>query len=238
MGETANKNKILLVDDAKEIQDLVSHILSADYNVVVSPSLADAGFKLKNEHFDLVLLDLGLPDGDGFELFKMAEAKELPVVILSARRETPQKVMGFYLGVEDYIEKPFNQLEFKARIDSRMKKLKQQRMNSLTYRIGPLDFYPDQLSVVGKDGEFSKKIDLTPIEFKLLAILAKSPEQVFSREELISLVRQETPNMVERGIDSHISRLRKKLTKFNCFVSSSYGQGYFFKTGGPQGHHG
>ena len=231
MGEILGPNKVLLVDDSKEIQDLVSYILSDDYSLEVSPSLLDASLKLKSDKFDLVLLDLGLPDGNGFEFFKLAEARGISVVILSGRRETSEKVMGYYLGVEDYIEKPFNQLEFKARIDSRIKKLRQQKTNKLTYQVGPLEFFPDQQTVVGKVDEVSKNIDFTPIEFRLLLILAKSPERVFSRGELINLVRQETPNMVERGIDSHISRIRKKLTKYDCQVSSSYGQGYFFKTG-------
>ncbi len=223
--------RILLVEDSKETQDLVLHILGRDFLVDVATSLSEAFQRLQERRFDLLLLDLGLPDGTGFDLCKRIiqdSAYELPVVILSARTEVPDKVMGFYLGIEDYIEKPFNPIEFRARVESRLKKTAFKKNTGQIFRVGSLEFDLNNHRLNVVEGENRKSVDLTSIEFKILLTLAKKPGNVFSRNDLIQSVWFDSTNIVERGIDTHISHIRKKLGTLSRVIHSAYGAGYRF----------
>ena len=211
---------------------MVQHALESSYIVDVAASLQRGEELIGTNSYDLIILDLNLPDGSGFDFFRKHQSNsrftETPIIILSAKTEVPEKVMGFYLGIDDYVEKPFNPFELKARIDARIRKKQFQKIKSNVYKINNCEFSLDKQALfIVSDGD-KELLDLTPIEFRLLLTLAQSPEKVFSRDDLIETVWHDSPSMVARGVDTHISHLRKKLGTRSYLIQSSYGEGYYF----------
>ncbi len=230
------KQKLLLVEDNKEIQALVVATLK-DYQMVCAGTLGEAHRLLETDQFSLVLLDVHLPDGDGFQfvlkLQSIGLAKEIPVIFLTARAETLDKVMGFRLGAEDYITKPFDCLELKARVEARLKRLTDREAQEGFFTNGTLSF--DLLrarATVSIDGT-SKPVSLTPFEFKLLLYLAKHEEHVLSREQLVENVWEDGLNVSDRTVDTHMSHLRQKIRGSGFSIQSVYGEGYRFSRVSP-----
>lgn len=227
--DTASDMKsILVVEDSEEIQMIVERSLSNFYRVTLVGSLSQARSYIQKLKFDLIILDLSLPDGDGLqfcsELKSSSQACEIPVIILSAKNSIKDKAEGFQLGIEDYITKPFDPSELKIRIESRLKKISEFKRHSDQIEVGNLmlDLSSRSISCINDN----KNIDLSTKEFAILVYLARHIEQVKSRQDIINAVWGQGCHMTNRTIDSHICRIRKKIASDILNIEAITSSGY------------
>lgn len=225
-------HQILLVDDSKDCYDLISAALKSSFEVHWASNLNEAKALLTSRSFDLVLLDIMLPDGDGYQLCTMIQnleqTKDVPVVFLTAKDEVTDKVMGFSLGADDYIVKPFQPLELRARVEGRLKKVRQRQAEEEVIWKNDLQInLSTQKAFIVKEGK-KEDLRLTPIEFKVLLCLARRESHVFSRDQLLTAVWGENVFVMDRSVDTYISKLRKKLGQRSHYVQSIHGSGYCF----------
>lgn len=223
--------KILLIEDEKEIQELVSYNLTREgYDVKVAGDGKKGLEMVYAEHPDLVLLDVMLPELDGYEVCKAIrsnnESTNLPIIMLSARDEVADKVIGLELGADDYVTKPFSPRELLARVKARFREGKRNNGPEKEKAIiwGDLELWPDSYiaSVAGEN------MNLTAKEFELLHIFINRPNQVFSREYLMQKVWGYQTSSDTRTVDVHISNLRNKLKSLGPIIESVRGIGYRF----------
>jgi two-component system phosphate regulon response regulator PhoB len=227
--------EILVVEDNAEMKILIEGALD-DYHLFFASTLKEAAQFLSKKKYSLILLDLGLPDGDGFklltELTSNAENRNLPVIILSGKSETANKVMAFSIGAEDFISKPFDPIELKARVAAKIKKSQQMAEKSEIIKIADLTInIPKQKVWISQKSGSQQEVDLTSLEFRLLITLAKSPERVYSREFLLDAVWGKAINITDRTVDTHIGHLRKKLSGSKTKIDTVIGSGYRFILG-------
>ena len=219
---------MLLVEDNIEIQKIAVEVLRPNLVKAVG-TLKAAEEVLSSEKFDLLILDISLPDGDGIKFYAKMQGEgevDLPVVFLTCETDPAEKVTAFTLGAEDYITKPFNHSEFRARIESKLKKQKLQREKKDEIKVGNLVLNITLQRAIVFAGGRSIQLDLTPHEFKLLTLLAKNMESVFTREYLLDEVWGRNVHVVDSTINTHISNLRKKLKGSTHTIRSVYGTGY------------
>lgn len=232
-------SKILLIEDNHEMQFTISQILS-DHPLSVTGSLKEAKEKLSCESIHLILLDVSLPDGDGFKfcayLQNTESTKDIPVLFLTSKSDTMDKVMGLSLGAEDYITKPFDMQEFKARVETRLRKINKEKKKIDSICKGNLKIIPSQYRATIKDTAQIKEtsLDLTPLEFKILLFLVQHEDQILSRSQIIDSLWGNEINIIDRTIDGHISQLRKKISESSCQIQSVYGAGYCFTQTPPK----
>lgn len=226
--------KLLVVEDSPEFQLMIKSALGRGLQLEVCSSLNEARQKVHSDSFDLILLDVVLPDGSGFEFCSELQNGErtqsVPVIFLSGQQTVKDKVLGLTLGAEDYVTKPFDPTELKARVDSKLRKNQIKAQDETTIERGPLKMnlpnYSAIMSVSGKD----TKLDLTPIEYKILYRLAKNPGYILTRQQLIDAVWGVGAYIEDRSVDKHISSLRKKLGDFSNHIRTVSGLGYQFVT--------
>lgn len=224
--------KILCVDDSPEVFMFLKAVLN-DYELIQASDLKSAIHTLKTNQneIDLVLLDVSLPDGNGIkslsDLKQIITNKVIPFVMLTNDDDILSKVAAFGLGADDYIQKPPNAAELKARVQARIRSAKVQQKESDTIKLGTLTINLDKIIVsIEKMNGKIEQIDLTPIEFKILKLLCSYPNQVFSRNQLIDSVWGIGKFITERTVDAHISHLRKKISESNVLVSTVLSTGY------------
>jgi two-component system catabolic regulation response regulator CreB len=228
--------QVLLVEDAKDCQVIVRETLAKVAEVKIAPTLGEARALLRRERFDLMILDMNLPDGDGLEFFSEIQSQEVPVIFLTAKGEAAMQVTAFSLGADDYIVKPLRPIEFRARVEAKLKKLAHRRSIDTTLVRGDLriELGAQRATLVGEGGE-RRDLDLTGREFKLLYHLARHEGTVFSREQLIAAVWGESVHVLDRTVDTHVYTLRKKLDTHAHYVESEVGLGYRLNTAGKRG---
>ncbi len=224
--------EILVVEDSPEIKILLESSLS-DYSLHFCTTLREAREVVSHHSFQLIMLDIGLPDGDGLkflaELSTIPQTKNVPVMILSSKTETSNKIMAFSIGAEDFISKPFDPLELQARVAAKLKKMDRAQSRSELVRIGDLsiDFIKQKAALhLDAAGAHIEVLDLTTLEFKLLSYFARSPERVFSREQLLNEVWGSDINITDRTVDTHVGHLRKKIAKSKMKIETVVGAGY------------
>jgi len=210
-----NECKILIIDDDIEIVQLLKLLLASEGFGVVSSTTAFGGLELfKKNKFSLVILDLGLPDLDGEHLCKiLRKESDVPIIILSAKENVTAKVLCFEYGADDYITKPFENMEFLARVKAIMRRCCTERdedsQGKITYKGLCVDI--NSRKVAFKDVE----IEFTPKEFDVLVYLLKNAGQIVSREQIIKeLWGANTLYKWSRSLDVHIQHIRNKLSKF------------------------
>jgi DNA-binding response OmpR family regulator len=223
---------ILIVEDDRATQTFLGDNLVADgYELLAAATMADAGRRLARSYPDLMILDLGLPDGDGLEL--IAEIRgadrhaspidpELPLLVLSGRGAELDRLRGFERGCDDYLVKPFSYAELRVRVEALLRRTRV-RPRSGRIRVGPLalDAISRQVWLDGRQVWLSNK------EFALLRALAAEPTRVFTREELLRGVWGYEEVCATRTLDSHASRLRQKLSGGgHKFVVNVWGVGF------------
>lgn len=227
---------VLIVDDEPHILSfLEDNLVSDDFDVVTASSLAKARARLLAHHPECILLDVGLPDGSGFELCReIRNADPLvtrtdpntPIIMLTARGEDTDRVRGFQRGADDYVVKPFHYPELLGRIGALMRRARGAAAYDSLHVAGvTIDTVTREVSL---NGQF---IDLSAKEFQLLTTLAREPRRVFRKQELLELVWGYRAVGSTRTLDSHASRLRRKLRPFaggRDFVSNVWGVGYRF----------
>ena len=221
--------KILSIEDSAEFQILIQASLGKVYQVEKAASLAEARAKIEAHDFSLILLDVGLPDGDGFvfctELKNNPRVANLPVVFLTGKTDTMHKVMAFNLGAEDYLVKPFDPLELKARVDVRLKRLQ----GGSPQKVLPglkIDFHRSLVEIESERGW--EALELTSTEYKILTFLVQNQGAILSRNQIIDHVWGNKVFILDRNVDSHISALRKKMHPHAAYIRAVHGLGYKF----------
>lgn len=220
-------NLIAIVDDEEDINQLLSmHLTNAGFSI---ESFADAESFLSfiNSHIpSLVILDLMLPDADGLDICKYLKKHEylssIPIIILSAKAEEIDKVIGLELGADDYITKPFSPRELVARVKVilRRQSSEDKSRKMVIGDILVIDFEKREVVVIGN------KIELTPTEFGILELLSTKKGWVYNREQILDYLWKEHKGVNGRTIDVHIRNLREKLGEASKFIKSVRGIGY------------
>lgn len=222
---------ILLVEDSKEIFAMVTQAVEAIANISWETTLEGAREALKKEQFDLVLLDIELPDGNGVELCSEIQALNnyTPIFFLTSHKELSEKVLGFSAGADDYITKPFAPLELKARVEAKFKKndMLKKKSDQLKWREIQINKARQEVHIIHNENEL-QKIDLTALEFKLLMYFANRPHEVISRDKILDDLWGEDVHVYSRSVDTHVSKLRKKLESVSHIIESIHGSGYKF----------
>ena len=224
--------KILVVDDEKLlVKGIKFNLENEGYQVSTAYDGASAVELAKKEEFDLIILDLMMPVLSGTEAcMQIREFSDVPVIMLTARSEDADKLMGFACGADDYLTKPFNILELKARIRALLKRTapKPEPQETEKVTVGELSLDTRQRVAV-RDGEV---IELTAKEYDLIELLIKNPGRVYSRESLMDLVWGYSYAGDYRTVDVHIRRLREKLERVPAepvHIMTKWGVGYYFK---------
>ncbi|UCH45066.1 MAG: response regulator transcription factor [Nitrospiraceae bacterium] len=223
MGE----KKILVVEDEEKISDLVKAYLEKEgFSVKVANTGQNAISSVK-EGFDLIILDLMLPDMDGEDICEtIREDSDIPIIMLTAKSEEEDRVKGLGIGADDYVVKPFSPRELVARVKALLRRVQGKKEKS-SFNRGNLVIDSSRYEVV-KHGE---AIVLTSTEFKLLQCLANSPGQVFSRLQLVNVILGYDFEGYDRTIDAHIKNIRHKIEddpKESQYIKTVYGVGYRF----------
>lgn len=224
MGKT-----ILMVDDQRNIRTLVELYLTQEgFRVVSAANGREALFLARQEKPDLIILDIMMPEMNGFE-FLRAHLKErnTPIIMLTAKIEENDRVLGLEMGADDYVTKPFSPRELTARVRAVLRRMERETIEGALLRVG--DITLDE--VMHRVWVEEKTIDLTPTEFELLAIFMRTPGRVFSRWELMERLQGEATEGVERTIDVHIRNLRTKIEtdpRQPRYIETVYGVGYRF----------
>lgn len=217
--------KILCVEDSSVTAQLLKTLLSG-YDVTIAKSLQEARASLAKDKFSLLLLDIELPDGTGFEL--MAELGDnvrfTPVIFLTGRLDFASKASAFALGADDFIVKPFDPKDVRLRIDSKLRKMAVLEQRDQILTIGNLVCNVQEQRLHKKDG--GQSIDLTSLEFRIFRLLATAPNKIFTRPEILERVWGQTISVTERAVDVHISNLRKKLEGTGVNIDAIVGTGY------------
>ncbi|HHV65384.1 MAG TPA: response regulator transcription factor [Peptococcaceae bacterium] len=230
--------KILIVDDEELlVKGLKRSLESEGFETDTAYTGSQALEKSLNQHFDLIILDLMLPEIDGFEVFRrVRQVSQVPVIMVTAKGEDVDKIIGLELGADDYLAKPFNTRELIARIKAVLRRSSGQdtdlrSSNTGLIRAGANVMLNVSRRTVSVEG---KEIDtLTAKEFDLLLLLAKHPGQIFTREDLIRLVWGYDYVGEDRTVDVHIRRLRDKIEPDPAhprYVQTKWGVGYYFQT--------
>jgi DNA-binding response OmpR family regulator len=219
--------KILVVEDEAKIVKLVrSYLEQAGFAVVEAGDGQTALIQARREKPDLVVLDLGLPGIDGLEVARtLRRERETPIIMLTARIEDTDKIVGLELGADDYITKPFNPRELVARVRAVLRRTSGAAPTAEILRAGALvlDVGAHQVTLNGR------ALELTPTEFELLAVLLQNPGRAFTRLELLDRVQGDAYEGYERTIDAHIKNLRAKLgddPRHPRYIQTVFGVGY------------
>lgn len=224
--------KVLLVEDEEAHRLVIKKALQGHCELVVANSFHEGVSKLDEGSYELFILDIMLGDGDGFDLcarIRKAEThRRTPVMFLTAKSEVSSKVLGFTLGADDYIVKPCDPSELRARVDSKLRWSREAVEGEKTLVQGPFTFHLEMQRLdVEKDGE-QHTMEFTPLEFKLLYYLASHKDHILSRDQILDAVWGKTTNVLDRSVDTYIAALRRKLGEFKKCIKSVHGVGYKF----------
>ena len=222
---------ILIVDDEPKIVQVVRDYLErAGYRVHVAYEGKSALAVARSEKPDMIILDLGLPEMDGLDVTReLRRLSDMPIIMLTARSEETDKLIGLELGADDYVTKPFSPKELVARVRALFRRIESHRETppeivraaDLT-----LDMPRMRVTALGRQIE-----DLTPTEFELLATMAQSPGRVFTRAQLLDRIHGVAFESYERAIDAHIKNIRRKIERNShepAYILTVYGVGYRF----------
>jgi two-component system, OmpR family, alkaline phosphatase synthesis response regulator PhoP len=220
---------ILVVDDEPRIAQIARDYLErAGYGVTTADNGADALAAARTRHPDLIVLDLGLPHVDGLDVTRaLRKQSNVPIIMLTARVEESDKLVGLELGADDYMTKPFSPRELVARVRAVFRRIDAASDRGEVIRAG--DVTLDRTRMRAEAG--GRRLELTPTEFELLATLARQPGRVFTRAQLLDVVGGLVADSFERAIDAHVKNLRRKLEpdpRNPRYVLTVYGVGYRF----------
>ncbi len=224
--------KTLIIDDDIKLQKLLKEYLEK-FGFIISSKLngADISEFIKVEAPDIIILDIMLPDADGLDLLKIIRNNyDIPVIMLTARGEDTDRIIGLELGADDYLSKPFNPRELQARMKAILRRSNIERsqkdegefiisgnlrLNKATYMLSNM----------------KKEVELSTTEYKILEVLMRNPNRVLSRDELMNLARGRDFMAFDRSIDVHISKLRSKVESISGYknqIKTVWGTGYMF----------
>jgi len=232
-GDSVNsgKSRILIIDDDKRFCRLVADYLAPmSYEILMAHTGPDGAAKAIAESWAAVILDVMLPGMDGFEVLKqIRKSSDVPVLMLTARGDEADRIVGLEIGADDYLPKTFSSRELLARLRAvtrrRSRLLTQEEEREPAITVGPMAIDPNTRTAACGD----RCLDLTPVEFDLLLSLARAKGRIKSREQLLDEIRDRNYDVFDRSIDVHISALRKKLgddAKDPRFIKTIRSAGY------------
>ncbi|PTV93241.1 two-component system response regulator ResD [Halanaerobium saccharolyticum] len=232
-----NNKKILLIEDDKNIFELVKAMFNSYNTEVVFKKDGKSGYKEAIENdYDLILLDIMLPEMDGWEICKKLKEKKVytPIIMLTAKAEEADKVLGLEIGADDYVTKPFSPRELRARIKAVLRRTEnQKRENNSNSEVYDFSNFKFKLDNDDKSVSINNQIiSFAPREFELFEFMIKNYNKVFSRKNLLKNIWGAENNQEIRTIDEHIKRIRRKLKEKNInnkFIKTIWGTGYKFK---------
>jgi DNA-binding response OmpR family regulator len=220
---------ILVVDDERRLVSLVqNYLIQEGYRVVVAYDGREALEVARLEKPDLIVLDVMMPEMDGYEFMRRYQSEQdAPIILLTARVEEDDKVIGLELGADDYITKPFRPRELVARVRAVLRRAGKSEPTAQVLRVADVCLDRETHSVTVSD----QQIDLTPSEFDLLMTLMSTPGRVYTRLDLLDVLQGVRYEGYERTIDTHIKNLRSKIepdTRSPRYIETVYGVGYRF----------
>lgn len=233
---------LLLIEDSEDVRNMVTALLGRDHQITWAGTLADARRTLaEKKRFDLVLLDVDLPDGNGVEFLGSGLQEGTAVILLTAYDSVNTRVRGFTFGAEDFIAKPFDPVEFQVRVTNRLKHLarrdtKPAPMSNL--RAGQLELDLEKqrafdlrpVSGVGIQASAvppqRRELDLTPVEFRLLLLFIRENGSIVPRETILTQVWGNEIHVSPRVVDHHVCAVRRKIADTGTKIESIYGVGY------------
>ena len=229
--------RILIVDDEKLIVKGLAFSLEQDGNTVDCAFDGEEAIdKIRANEYDIVLLDLMLPKLNGYEVCeKVREFSSVPIIMLTAKSEDDDKIMGLEYGADDYVTKPFNTLELKARIKAVLRRAGHatDRPQKAAVPVGTIETGSIRLEINNRRCIIDEReYNLTSKEFEILVILCSNPDVIFSREKLLTLVWGSSYPGDERTVDVHVRRLREKIEPNPgepVYVRTKWGVGYYYK---------
>ena len=222
--------KILVIEDEPDIRKNLEYNLAREgFSVIGAASISEAESNLSVQTFNLILLDLMLPDGSGLDLCKKIKAdsktESIPIIILTAKDDEVDKVVGFEIGADEYVTKPFSVRELILRVKAVLKRGAEKKdILEVERKFGDLRIDIDSHEVYVDD----LKINLTALEFRLLRQLVDTRGRVQSRDQLLSEVWGYSSDVTTRTVDTHVKRLREKLGPMGKYVQTIRGVGYKF----------
>ena len=224
----STNKKILVIDDDEKLNNLLAeYLIKFSYKVIKSYSAEDGIKKHKLENPDLIILDIMLPGKDGFEICKeIRKTSSVPIIMLTARGEVTDRIVGLELGADDYIPKPFEPRELAARIQSVLRRTENKKCPD-ALKIGDITIDFNTQSVCVKNVQ----VNLTTMEFTILSIFVKNSGRVLSRERIMDSIKGMDWDSYDRSIDVLISRLRQKINddpKNPRYIKTIWGSGYKF----------
>lgn len=217
------------MDDEQKIIRITSDYLeAAGYSVLTADDGISALRVVDESHPDLVILDLGLPGMDGLDVCReLRKISDVPIIILTARGEESDKIVGLELGADDYITKPHSPKELVARVRAVLRRMEKSTSDEEIFRVGKVRFDVPKMRLTIEETD----IELTPTEFELLLTLARQPGRIFTRSQLLDAIHGVAFDSYERAIDAHIKNIRRKIEpdpREPRFVLTVYGVGYKF----------
>jgi DNA-binding response OmpR family regulator len=223
------KQNILIIDDDEKLCVLLKNYLTGFGYAVVSCSHPQAGLKMiHNNQPDLIILDIMLPDMDGFAVCReIRKSFTTPIIMLTARGEVMDRIVGLELGADDYLPKPFEPRELLARIQTILRRANGSYTATSVLRFGALEIFPEKQAAT----LHSESLDLTTMEFQLLLLLANKRGRIVSRDQIMDDLRGSDWQAYDRSIDVAISRLRQRLQddpQNPTFIRTIWGSGYMF----------
>ncbi len=221
---------IMIVDDEKRLVSLVESYLTQQGYLVVSANDGKEALSIaRREKPDLILLDVMMPEVDGYEFMRLHRSEaNTPIILLTARVDDDERVIGLELGADDYITKPFRPRELVARVRAVLRRAGQTEPQAEALQVADITLDRDTRAVTVAD----KSVDLTPSEFDLLAALMSSPGRVYSRLDLLDVIQGIRYEGYERTIDTHVKNLRAKVEldpRSPRYIETVYGVGYRFR---------
>ncbi len=222
------KETILIIEDEKKISDIVRGYLEKDDYAVIVAATGEEAIAALSQPFDLVILDLMLPDMKGEEICSIIrERSEVPIIMLTAKSGEEDRIKGLGIGADDYVVKPFSPRELVARVQAHLRRSGKKRQKIMSFNRGSLRIDVAKFEVFRKNSQ----VVLTPTEFKILVSLAGNPGRVFSRDQIVTIVQGYDFEGYDRTIDAHVKNLRHKIEKDPKepeFIRTVYGLGYKF----------
>lgn len=218
---------ILVVDDSRDLRFMVeAYFAQEGYRVVTAEDGQQALHVARQTHPDLILLDLMMPQMDGYEFIRhYSQESDTPIIVLTAKLDENDKILGLELGADDYVTKPFSPRELTARVRAVLRRFERANVEPETLQIGELFLNHRTRQVAVNE----KGVNLTPSEFDLLAVLMREPGRVFTRMDLLERIQGDAYEGYERTIDVHIRNLRTKIEpdpSTPTYVETVYGVGY------------
>ncbi|HRY89025.1 MAG TPA: response regulator transcription factor [Rubrivivax sp.] len=215
-------HRVLLIDDDEQLgPPLGTYFQRFELQLTQSTTPSDGLARLRNGKFDAVVLDVMLPEMDGFEVCRMIRRdNDIPIIMLTARGEVMDRVVGLELGADDYLPKPFEPRELVARLQTVLRRFKPPRhAEAAASEVTPsaLEFEGLTIDTIRRSvSRLGEEVELTGTEYELLVLLAREPGRVFNRDDILNRLRGQEADLYTRAVDIAVSRLRKKLEPLDC----------------------